>query len=263
MKIRYLFSAIFLLMLSSVYSADAQDFSAYRKRVLVEGRDSLPYRLLAPEHITPGVKYPLIIVLHGSGERGSDNKKQLVHGASLFLVDSIRKKYPAFVVFPQCPESSYWSDVDKKIDKAGKEVFMFTANGKPSVAMRMLMDLEKDLQHKYPVDTKRIYVGGLSMGGMGTFEIVKRMPHTFAAAFPICGGADPAVAPYLTETSWWIFHGLKDDVVNPEFSERMVEVLKKDKAKVKATFYPNANHNSWDSAFAEHDLMHWLFSNHK
>lgn len=101
------------------------------------------------------------------------------------------------------------------------------------------------------------------MGGMGVFELVKRMPKTFAAAFPICGGANPVTASRMKKTSWWIFHGAKDDVVPPHHSEDMVAALKKANAKVKFTLYPNANHNSWDSAFAEPELLSWLFTQYK
>lgn len=101
------------------------------------------------------------------------------------------------------------------------------------------------------------------MGGMGTFELVRRMPGIFAAAFPICGGANPATAIQLKSTSWWIFHGAKDNVVPPFHSENMVNALKKAGASVKFTLYPEANHNSWDSAFAEPGLFDWLFSQKK
>ena len=104
---------------------------------------------------------------------------------------------------------------------------------------------------------------GLSMGGMGTFELVRRKPHVFAAAMPICGGAHPSTAKQIRKTSWWIFHGEKDDVVLPVFSKDMAAALKKAKAKVSLTLYPNANHNSWDPAFAEPGLMQWLFSQRK
>ncbi len=98
------------------------------------------------------------------------------------------------------------------------------------------------------------------MGGMGTYELVRRMPKTFAAAFAICGGAHPGTAKHIRKTSWWLFHGLKDDVVLPIFTQQMEAALRKQRADVKATYYPNANHNSWDPAFSEPGLMQWLFS---
>jgi predicted peptidase len=103
----------------------------------------------------------------------------------------------------------------------------------------------------------------LSMGGMGTFEIVRRNPKLFAAAMPICGGANPSTAKQLRKTNWWIFHGAKDDVVNPEFSIQMATALQQQSANIKFTLYPDANHNSWDAAFAEPTFLNWLFSNKK
>lgn len=242
----------------------AQDKATYEKHWFVKGLDTLPYRLLLPKNYDPKKEYPLVLFLHGSGERGNDNEAQLTHGWKLFLQDSIRDHYPAIVVFPQCAASSYWSNVDFLYDSLTKKrTFVFPVDGKPTIAMQLLMQLLKDLDRKYKLDDKRLYVGGLSMGGMGTFELVKRKPKMFAAAFPICGGANTATAKKLKRTSWWIFHGLKDDVVSPQFSQQMANAIKATGAEVKLTLYPNANHNSWDSAFAEKDLLPWLFSHKK
>jgi len=224
----------------------------------------MPYRLLLPENYNPAKKYPLILFLHGAGERGSDNELQLVHGAKLFLRDSIRKNYPAIVVFPQCPASSYWSNVQFKTDTVlKKRIMQFSVNGEPTIAMKLLINLLDKLKNEIKIDKRRIYAGGLSMGGMGSFELVSRKPKLFAAAFPICGGANPAIAKKLKQPAWWIFHGLKDNVVDPELSKQMAEALKRIGADVRLTLYPDANHNSWDTAFAEKDLFLWLFSKSK
>jgi predicted peptidase len=242
----------------------AQDKSLYEKHVFVNDNDTMPYRLLLPENYDPAKKYPLILFLHGSGERGRDNEKQLVHGANLFLRDSIRKKYPAIVVFPQCSDSSYWSNVTFGYDSTKKRVgFNFSMNEQPTTAMKLLLKLIDQLQHNYRLSKKQLYVGGLSMGGMGTFELVARKPKLFAAAFPICGGGDSTTAKKLIKTNWWIFHGLKDDVVLPEFSKTMATAIQSKGGNVKLTLYPHANHNSWDPAFAERELLSWLFAQHK
>jgi len=244
--------------------AAAQDKTAYEKHWLVKGSDTLPYRLLLPKNYDPAKKYPLVLFLHGAGERGNDNEAQLVHGWKLFLKDDVREQYPAIVVFPQCPANSYWSNVQFRYDSLAKQrTFHFQAGGAPTTAMRLLLQLLDELENRYRLDDDRFYVGGLSMGGMGTFELVSRKPRKFAAAFPICGGANPVTAKKLKRTSWWIFHGLKDDVVPPQLSQQMADALKKVKAKVKLTLYPEANHNSWDPAFAEPDLLPWLFSHKK
>ena len=104
--------------------------------------------------------------------------------------------------------------------------------------MKLAQELLFSIITTYPVSKKQIYAGGLSMGGMGTFEIVRRNPELFAAAFPICGGGNPATASQLKKVKWWVFHGAKDDVVPPKLSEEMVKALKKKKATVKFTLYP-------------------------
>lgn len=257
---------IFLLtfLLPVFLLSHCQEKSAYEKHWHVNGTDTLPYRLLLPADYDASKKYPLVLFLHGAGERGRDNEAQLTHGWKLFLQDSIRRAFPAIVVFPQCSRTSYWSNVNFVYDSVTKKrSFVFPAEGEPSVAMRLLLELTKELQKKYKLDKARLYVGGLSMGGMGTFELVRRQPKLFAAAFPICGGANIETASKLTKPKWWIFHGLKDDVVPPALSEEMAAALKAQGADVKLTLYPNANHNSWDSAFAEPTLLPWLFSNRK
>ena len=252
------FFASFFIVMSN--SALAQDFSAYQKKWLVQGADTLPYRLLLPEQYDANKTYPVIFFLHGSGERGRDNEKQLVHGGKLFLIDSIRKKYPAIIVFPQCSVNDYWSNVLRMHDDKGNRNFSFLTAGEPTQAMKLLQLLVTNVLDEYPVNKKQVYAGGLSMGGMGTFEIVRRMNGVFAAAISICGGANTQTAKQINKTAWWIFHGGKDDVVLPEYSSIMADALKRAKANVKLTIYPNANHNSWDSSFAEPLLLPWLFS---
>ena len=256
--------SLFILATMSCIASYAQDYTLFTKQMFIQKTDTLPYRILLPDNYDPENKYPLVIFLHGSGERGNDNEKQLVHGAELFLRDSIRKKYPAIVVFPQCSISSYWSDVNIVSNEAsGKRTFEYLTNSKPTVAMNLLLNLLDDLRRKYSIQKKKIYISGLSMGGMGTFEIVRREPNLFAAAMPICGGANPATAKNLLKTKWWIFHGEKDDVVNPQLSKDMAVAILNEGGSAKLTLYPNANHNSWDSAFAESNFMQWMFSNHK
>jgi predicted peptidase len=260
MKLKLVFLAFVVCNSSLLF---AQDLSLYSKENFIYNGDTLPYRMLLPLKYDAKKKYPLIIFLHGSGERGRDNEAQLGHGADLFLRDSIRRNYPAIVVFPQCPGESYFSNVDRREGKSGEERFIFQTGGKPTLAMDLLQRLLEQLIKNYPVHKKQLYVGGLSMGGMGTFEIVYRNPNLFAAAFPICGGADAESAGNFAKTAWWIFHGAKDDVVLPQFSQRIATALKAIHADVKFTLYPEANHNSWDNAFAEPALMQWLFSKHK
>ncbi|MCH5599869.1 carboxylesterase family protein [Niabella ginsengisoli] len=200
-----------------------------------------------------------MVFLHGAGERGNDNEKQLTHGGKLFLEEKNRDQHPAIVVFPQCSQSSFWSNV--KVKGTGAErLFDFADGGTPTVPMQLVIDLTKEILAKYSVRKNQVYVMGLSMGGMGTFELVNRMPETFAAAVPICGGANISTAKNLKSVKWWVFHGAKDDVVLPRYSEEMVAAMKKNNVDVKFTLFPDANHNSWDPAFAQPELLNWMFA---
>jgi predicted peptidase len=250
----------FLLTFSFGILLFGQDLASYEKKVFTNKEQKMPYRLLLPKNYDASQSYPLILVLHGAGERGNDNESQLVHGAKLFLDESYREKYPAFVLFPQCPAEDFWSNVSIKTDASDQRVFDFKAGGKPTQAMENLQALLKDFIKNNPVKENQIYVGGLSMGGMGTFEIVYRNPDLFAAAFPICGGANPDIASTVKQVDWWVFHGGDDDVVPVTYSQKMVSALNQQGARVKFSYYHGVKHNSWDNAFAEKDLLPWLFS---
>jgi len=223
----------------------------------------LPYRILYPENYDKNKKYPLLLLLHGAGERGKDNEKQLTHGSKLFITAENRKNFPAIVVFPQCPEESFWAVT--KIDRTTtpfKIEFDYTAE--PNWPLAAANALVKKLSNEEGVDKSRVYISGLSMGGMGTFESVYRYPDLYAAALPICGGGD--VSHYdkrVAKVPFWVFHGAVDAVVNPQLSRDMVEKLKSLKAEVKYTEYPGVNHNSWENAFAEKDYLSWMLQHKK
>lgn len=252
--------SISLIILSM--SATAQETNEYKAKTFVQGKDTLQYRILMPVKFNPDIEYPVVLVLHGSGERGNDNQAQLTHGSKLFLDSTIREKFPAIIVFPQCPADSYWSNVHI-LAVNGKRTFRFQKGGKPTSAMKLLMGLVNEIEDQPYVDDDRLYVGGLSMGGMGTLEILRRMKGEFAAAFPICGGDNPKNVKKYKDVPLWVFHGDKDDVVTPEHSQIIVNALKAEGVDVKFSLYPEANHNSWDQAFAEPELLPWLFSHRK
>jgi predicted peptidase len=245
-------------------TTEKYDLSVYEKKTWISPTgDTLRYRLLLPENYDTSKRYPLVLFLHGAGERGNDNEKQLTHGAGLFLNPENRKNFPAIVVFPQCDSLSYWSNVIIGInDSTKKREFNFQVNGEPTKAMNLLLQWLPDFEKSYGISASQRYVMGLSMGGMGTFEIVSRKQKYFAAAIPICGGANPKTVSTLTKTAFWIFHGMKDDVVPYQLSETMVLGFQSIYVaeEVNFTLYPEANHNSWDKAFAEPDLLPWLFS---
>lgn len=219
---------------------------------------SLPYQVSFPENYDESKKYPLLVFLHGAGEKGEDNEKQLVHGKD-FLLQNTQSKYPAIVIVPQCPTNNFWANVQRHSIQ-GKITFTFGASDKPSVAMEILIALVSDWLSSGKVDLSRVYVGGLSMGGMGTLEILWRMPNTFAAAFPICGGGDLSKADsFAKNTSLWLFHGAEDSVVPVTHSREMYAALRAKGCETKYTEYEGVNHNCWDNVFQEKDLFAWLF----
>jgi predicted peptidase len=219
----------------------------------------LPYRILYPGNYDKTKKYPLILFLHGAGERGNDNEKQLTWGAKLFLNDENRKNFPAIVIFPQCPEESFWAVI--KVDRTTQPAkFEFDYTAEPNWPLTAANELVKKISNEEAVDKSKIYVTGLSMGGMGTFESVYRYPDLYAAALPICGGGD--VNRYdkkIKKTPFWVFHGAADAVVDVQLSREMVDKLKLLKAEVKYSEYPGVNHNSWENAFAEPEYLSWMF----
>jgi predicted peptidase len=241
--------------------ASAQDLSAYEKRLYIGSKgDTLPYRILFPEHYDQTKKYPLILFLHGAGERGNDNEKQLTHGAGLFLQEKHRSNFPGIVIFPQCPQNSYWASV--KVDRTKTPFILdFDYSRPPTAPLASAIELVKKIAKEERVQTSRLYIMGLSMGGMGTFEAVYRNPKMFAAAIPVCGGGDTLrYDKRLKKVPFWVFHGDKDAVVDVQHSRRMVTRLENLKGDVKYTEYPGINHNSWDYAFAEPEYLSWLFS---
>lgn len=237
----------------------AQEYAAYQQDYFIKKGDSLPYRILLPKDYDASKSYPLLIFLHGSGERGNDNKAQLMHGASLFLENQNRDAYQSIVVFPQCRANSSWARIGVEGEFPNRE-FVFYKKSEPTKDMLLLEGLIKHLKKDYRLKRDQLYVGGLSMGGMGTFELVRRNPRMFAAAFPICGGANPEISKRLKKLDWWVFHGSDDKSVPEKYSAQMVEAMKQKGINVKYSVYPGVGHNSWDNAFAEPELLSWLFS---
>ncbi len=257
---------LLLLIIGFPFLVSAQKNKSFDRGSFTLKGDTLPYRILFPLDFDPAKKYPLIFVLHGAGERGSNNEDQLKYGTGLFLNDTIRDKYPAIVIYPQCPAEGFWSNVKIETDSATKKYkFLFqTDDSPPTKAMVLLLGMVDQFLDKPYVDKHKLYVGGLSMGGMGTFEIIGRRPNVFAAAFSICGGDNTLNAKkYAKKVPVWIFHGERDSVVPYTHSESMVAAIKEAGGTPRYTLYPNDDHNSWDDAFKEPNLIPWLFSHTK
>ena len=240
---------------------EAPELSLYQKKIFTgpDGK-TWPYRILYPKGYAKGQSYPLVLFLHGVGERGDDNEKPLKHGARLFLQEKLRNDFPCLVVFPQCPETGFWGSVNVDFSKTPVSLNFDYSHG-PSPSLKAVMGMVAHTVKEENCDASRVYIMGISMGGMGTFEAVYQYPNTFAAAIPICGGGDALrYDERILPTAFWVFHGDQDEAVDVKYSRVMAEKLKALKAVAHYTEYPGVDHHSWDNAFAEPELLPWLFS---
>jgi predicted peptidase len=192
---------------------------------------TMKYLLYLPKDYDQKASWPLMLFLHGSGERGDDLNVVKKHGPPKLIEEG--KEFPFIVVSPQCPNGKSW------------EPFELSA----------LLD---ELVEKYKVDPDRIIVTGLSMGGFGTWALAAHCPDRFAAIVPICGGGDPMRAKRIAHVAAWVFHGAKDPAVPLEMSQKMVDALKSKGGDPKFTVYPEAGHDSWTEAYNDPQLYEWL-----
>ncbi len=261
MKIsKKIFILLFFLISFSIINAQNTDLFKKKAYVNQEG-DVLLYRILEPlleyeECEKQEEKYPLVVFLHGAGERGDDNEKQLIHVAELFTRAYNRVNYPCFFIAPQCPEEKKWVEVSWKLKK-------HVMPAEPSVTMKLTTDLINRLIKKYPIDTSRIYVTGLSMGGFGTWDLISRYPDKFAAAVPICGGGDENKAALIKDLPIWAFHGKNDKAVSVLRSRNMINAIKASGGTPVYTEYSELGHLCWNAAYNEKELLKWLFSQKK
>ncbi len=244
-----------LLFFAGAYAQVPVNFSA---ESYTNGKgDTLYYRQLIPD-ANPKRRYPLLVFLHGSGERGSDNISQLKWGVMNFAAEQNLLKYPAVIIAPQCPANASWTGIAR--DRSAGIVPLAPAPTKP---MELLLALIKKIKAEGQIDTSRIYITGLSMGGFGTFDAIEREPGLFAAAVPVCGGGDPARAPAIAKIPLWIFTGSEDPGVIPEFSLNMLTALWKAGARPGFTMLPEVGHFSWLGAYTDPLMIEWLFRQRK
>jgi predicted peptidase len=240
---------------NGILAQSSSRFSIHK--YISEQGDTLNYRLLFPDYDTIQ-RYPLIIFLHGSGERGSDNEAQLKWGVMNFATDQAMSAHPAFVIAPQCPSNQSWSNFYE--NEKTREILLQPSPSKP---MALVVELIRQLIKTYSVDTNRIYITGLSMGGYGTFDAIERYPRLFAAAVPVCGGGDVSKAASIAHIPMWIFHGSEDPGVNPLYSIDMISALTKAGSHAGLTYYPGVGHFAWLAAYSDPLMMEWLFRQHK
>lgn len=218
----------------------------FEARVFVNSRgDSLVYRLMKPLDYDSTRQYPLVVCLHGSSAVGSDNVKQVA--ATLparLLSDPVnRQKYPAFLFVPQCPRGFGWGGLPEH-----------------SSVDSLVFDAIAALEREFPIDSKRRYVSGYSMGGYGAWHFICTRPEMFAAAVPICGGGDPSLAHKITAIPVWAFHGARDINVPVAGSRDMIEAIKQAGGSPRYTEFPDAAHNIWREVYETDELPEWLFA---
>ena len=211
-----------------------------------EARTSVRYLLYVPPEYQAdpmdvksgdGHGWPLVLFLHGAGERGSDLKQVEMHGPPKLVAQG--KKFPFILVSPQCPKDGWWE---------------------PTGLQQLLDRTEKQLK----VDPDRVYLTGLSMGGYGTWDLARRDPKRFAAIAPVCGGSAPELvflSPGLKTLPVWAFHGDQDKTVPAQRSIEMIDALRKaGNPDVKLTIYPGVGHASWVQAYDDPEFYRWLLS---
>ncbi|MEO5936247.1 MAG: prolyl oligopeptidase family serine peptidase [Terriglobales bacterium] len=249
--------ALLLLALLSTAPLAAKETGFLNRSVTVAGV-TYRYQVYVPVEWTAKTKWPVILSLHGAGERGSDGLFSTENGLGRALRRNA-KAFPFVAVFPQCPLSAMW------VDRAMQEM-----------AMAALESAIKE----FGGDRQRLYLTGLSMGGYGTWEMAMRYPKYFAAIAPVCGaiqslgGMYPELRSHMADLNAkdpyadaakkmagvpaWIFHGAKDPLIPVTESRRMAEALRAAGSTVRYSEYPEATHNSWDRAYAEPELVKWL-----
>jgi predicted peptidase len=181
-------------------------------------------------------RWPLLLFLHGMGERGDDLQKIRRHGPPRLLDED--GPLPFVVVSPQCPDDEWWN----------------------LPALEALID---ELVRRHRIDPDRIYLTGLSMGGYGTWALAARNPARYAAIIPVCGGGETKWAPRLRDLPIWAFHGGQDTVVPPARSQEMVDAIRVAGGSPKLTIYPEAGHDSWTETYANDEIYTWLLSHRR
>lgn len=252
MKKRMLVAGLAVIVIAGVTFAQEEE-SVLKALVYTNSAgESLKYRIYVPDNIEKLKKCPMLLFLHGAGERGNDNKAQLKHSVKDIVSYSQTNKAPIIVIAPQCPQNMKWVEVDWSAPT-------HSMPKSPALSLKLAFELLEQTARNYPVDQKRIYVTGLSMGGYGTWDAIQRKPDYFAAAIPICGGGDTNMAAKLVSIPIWVFHGDKDTAVNPERSRSMVEAIKKSGGNPKYTEYPGVGHDAWTRTFRNPEVLCWLF----
>lgn len=260
-RISFLLILLLILTICSFVTIEEENFK--KNKFISRDGYALQYQILLPKNYNANKTYPLVLFLHGAGERGDDNEKQLKHGVKLFASQESQIKFPCIVIAPQCPQDSYWASVEVIRDQTPYSL-NFDYNKPSTAALNSAIELVQKMIVDKKATKSQIYITGLSMGGMGTFEAVYKHPKLFAAAIPVCGGGEEQkFSKKMAKVPFWVFHGESDSVVGVNHSREAVAKLKSLAGNVQYSEYPGVNHNSWDNAYAEPELLQWMFSKTK
>lgn len=219
--------------------------------------DRIPYWLYLPENAAENdKKLPVVVFLHGMGQRGSNLDQVLAHGPPKLIAKG--KHFPFIMIAPQCPNDSHKG-------RRNAKSFWWHPEG-PIDKVKSILNFET--QRLGNVDPNRIYITGLSMGGFGTYQIVSRYPDYFAAAAPICGHGNrienkEALQKAFAKIPVWAFHGDRDNVVRLAEQQRTIKLLKEGGADIKFTIYPGVGHDSWTRTYNDPALYEWLLAQKK
>lgn len=250
--LRLFFGALLALALlaHAVHAATdlTKDDIDFRKEVYVSTtKDRLPYRLFSPLGFDRTRKYPLVLWLHGTDGRGSDNAKQLTQqnqlGSHFWISPEVQNKFPTFVLAPQCPSGQTWSDPEFN---------------QPSKWLGMVVEVLTQVEKEFPIDPDRVYLVGQSMGGLGVWSLLQNFTGKWAAAIIMSAYDTFSDVPAIAQVPLWVFQGDADSSVPVTQVRSMMAQLKKAHANLRYTEYHRIGHEVWTKAFAEPDLLSWL-----
>ncbi len=215
-----------------------------------------PYRLMEPAGGQSGQLFPLVVYLHGAGERGSDNEAQLRYLPSWLATEDHRAKYPCHLLAPQCRANTYWVETPRALDRCAPRV-------EPGPMMQAVLAAIDDVLASFPIDKHRLYLTGLSMGGYGSWDLGTRAAERWAAVAPICGGGDELYADRLVNVPVWAWHGNADDVVPVSRSRVMIDAVRAAGGAPRYTELAGVGHDSWTPAYTSGELLDWMFAQRK
>lgn len=283
MRPRYLLSFILFMTLAGTarpaeVTAEQADALLTRLTFTASNGLAMPYRLFRPADLAPGERVPLLVFLHGRGDRGTDNRPSMFNRLPLFVgSDSIlsaemQMRHRCIVLVPQCSDKTINEEWAKWVGNTpqtpwnglDQEQGGYVQSEQPSESGAAFLELVESMLASEPVDRQRVYLTGISMGGFGAWEFAMRRPNLWAALVPMAGYSDQSKVGSVTHIPTWIFHGGADRSNPVQGSRNMYRLLNAAGADVRYTEYPRTGHSpAFGKAWREPDLLPWLFAQQK